>query len=135
MRLRLQKQTRLNDLSMITRIENLPADIIGYRYDGEVTATDYETVLFPAVEAAVQQNKELKVLCLLGEEFKGFDLSALKDDAALGFHYFKNWKKIAFVSDKDWLNHVVKAFGFLMPGKVRTFKTADFEEAKNWLAE
>ncbi len=40
---------------MITLIENLPDNIIGYKYDGDVTTADYETVLFPAVEMQLKK--------------------------------------------------------------------------------
>lgn len=72
-------------------------------YDDEVTAADYETVVFPVVEAAVKKNKDLKVLLQLGENFTGFKLGAMKDDMEIGLKYFRDWKKIAFVSDKEWI--------------------------------
>lgn len=120
---------------MITLIENMPDSIIGYRYEDEVTAADYETVVFPAVDAAVKKSKDLKVLCQLSENFKGFKLGALKDDMEIGLKYFKDWKKIAFVSDKEWMNHAVKAFGFLVPARVRTFENKDMDAAIKWLLE
>jgi hypothetical protein len=119
----------------IAKIENLPDDIIGYTYNGEVTAADYESVLFPAVEAAVKKSKNLKVLCQLGDDFKHFNFGALKDDLELGLKYFKDWKKVAFVSDKEWMNHTVKAFSFLVPAKVKIFENKDMDEAVKWLSE
>ena len=82
---------------MITRIENLPENIIGLKYDGQVTAADYESVIFPVLERASEKSKDLKILCQLTENFKGFDLGALKDDFKIGIKYFRDWKKIAFV--------------------------------------
>jgi hypothetical protein len=75
------------------------------------------------------------VLLQLGEKFTRFDLGALKDDMEIGLKYFKDWKKNAVVSDKDWMNHTVKAFGFLMPGKVRTFENKEMDAAIKWLSE
>ncbi|HUZ61013.1 MAG TPA: STAS/SEC14 domain-containing protein [Hanamia sp.] len=90
---------------------------------------------FLLLRAAVKKNKDLKVLCWLGENFKGFKLGALKEDMVIGIKYFKDWKKIAFVSDKEWMNHTVKAFGFLMPAKVRTFENKGMNAAIKWLSE
>lgn len=120
---------------MITLIKNIPDDIVGFSYDGEVTAADYETVVFVAVEAAVKRSKELKVLLQLGVNFKGFKLGALKDDMEVGLKYFRDWKKIAFVSDNEGMNHTVKAFGFLLPAKVRTFENKEMDAAVKWLSE
>lgn len=119
---------------MITRIENLPVGIIGFKFEDEVTAADYESVLFPLVEAAIKESKNLKVLCQI-ENVIGFKFGALKDDMEIGFKYFRDWKKIAFVSNKEWMNHTVRAFGFLIPGKVRTFKNEEMDAAIKWLTE
>ncbi|MEO8088060.1 MAG: STAS/SEC14 domain-containing protein [Bacteroidota bacterium] len=73
---------------MITIIKNLPAGIIGFRYDGHVTKEDYETVMYPAFQAATEKNKELKVLCEMAESFKDFNLGVVKGDLALGLKYF-----------------------------------------------
>ena len=120
---------------MITIIKNLPDDIVGLLYDDEVTATDYETVLFPAIEAALKKSKDLKVLCRLGENFKSFKLGALKDDMEIGLKYYRDWKRIAFVSDNEWMNHAVKAFLFLVPAKVKIFESKNMKEAIKWLKE
>ncbi len=83
----------------------------------------------------MKKRKALNVLCLLGENFKGFKLGALKEDLEIGIKYFKDWKKIAFLSDKEWMKHTVKAFGFLVPAKVRTFENKEMEAAIKWLPE
>ncbi len=120
---------------MIKPIENLPDNIIGFRYEGEVTNEDYKTVLYPVVEAALKKTKELKMLLEITESFAKFTLHAAWDDAAIGFKYFRDWKKIAFLSDKEWLNHTIKALSFLTPGQSRTFATNQMEEAISWLKE
>ncbi len=86
---------------MITLIENLPDNIIGYKYDGDVTAADYETVLFPAVETAAKKGRDLKVLCQLGDNFKGFKLGALKDDMEIGFKYLKSGRRLLLYQIKS----------------------------------
>ena len=120
---------------MITIIKNLPEGIIGFKYDGHVTKEDYETVLYPAFQTATEKNKELKVLCEMAESFKDFNLGALKDDVEIGLKYYRDWKKIAFVSDNEWMNHAVKAFGFLVPAKVKIFENKEMNEAIKWLEE
>jgi len=41
---------------------------------------------------------------------------------------------VAIVSDADWLENGIKAFGWLMPGEVKVFETDDLDDAKEWLA-
>ena len=71
----------------------------------------------------------------MDESFKGFSLGAAKDDMKMGIKYFRDFKKIAFVSDKKWMNRTVMAFGFLIPGHVRTFKNKKLDDAIKWLLE
>ncbi|HEY1870930.1 MAG TPA: STAS/SEC14 domain-containing protein [Chitinophagaceae bacterium] len=120
---------------MITLIENMPENIVGFAYAGQVTATDYESVLFPAIENAAKKSKRLKILCRVENDFSGLSLGALKDDFQLGFGYFKDWEKIAILSDKDWLNHLTKAIGFIVPAKVKVFGSSKMDEAVKWLSE
>lgn len=118
---------------MITLIKKLPVNIIGFKYDGKVTANDYETILFPAIESAFVKSKDLKMLCQMADCFEGFKAGAVLDDIQLGIKYFRDWKKIAFVSKKKWMNHAVRTFGFLIPGQVKSFKKK--KEAIHWLSE
>ncbi len=120
---------------MITIIKNLPAPIIGFKYEGKVTAKDYETVLYPAFRRTLKLKKKLRVLCQMEKSFDGFSFGAAKDDMQMGLKYFHDWEKIAFVSDKKWLNKTVEAFGFLIPGHVRSFKNKKISEAITWLEE
>jgi hypothetical protein len=120
---------------MITLIKNIPDNIIGFRYEDHVTAEDYEIVLFPAVNVAKKKSKDLKILCQLADNFKGFSLGALKDDMEVGLKYFRDWKKIALLSNKEWMNDIVKAFSLFVTAQVRTFQNKDIDEAIKWLSE
>ena len=57
--------------------------------------------LLAAVEVALKRSKNLKVLCRLIDDFKSFNLRALKDDMSIGGSYLREWKKNAFVSYKE----------------------------------
>lgn len=120
---------------MITIIKDLPKDILGFNYEGKVTAADYETVLYPAFEKAIKNSKNLKVLCVMTKKFEGFGFGAAVDDLQVGLKYFRDWKRVAFVSDKKWMNKTVSAFSFLIPGHVKSFKIKDMKEAINWLSK
>ncbi|MEO8088175.1 MAG: STAS/SEC14 domain-containing protein [Bacteroidota bacterium] len=118
---------------MISIIKELPANIIGFRCKGKVTAKDYESVLYPAFEKALKKSKKLTVLWQMDDSFRGFSLGAVKDDMQMGIKYFHDFRKIAFVSDEKWMNRIVSAFGFLIPGHVRTFKNKKLADAISWL--
>ena len=70
---------------MIEQIAGLPPGTLGFRASGQVTATDYERVVVPDIEAAFAVNRKLRLLYHIGPEFTGFEPGAMWEDAMLGF--------------------------------------------------
>jgi len=118
---------------MIERLTGLPDNVIGFSAHGTVTAADYEEHVVPAVEAALAAHEKVRLLYQLGEDFEGFDMAAIWEDAKVGLSHFAAWQRIALVTDEDWIRTATKAFGFAMPGEVRVFANAELEAARNWL--
>ena len=44
-------------------------------------------------------------------------------------------KKIAVVSDKDWVISAMEIFKYVIPGPVRTYSNEGLAEAKAWISE
>jgi hypothetical protein len=119
---------------MIRVLEDVPANVVAVEASGTVTEDDYESVLVPAVEARTKANEKVRFLYVLGEDFDGWTFGALWEDARLGTREFRAWDKVAVVTDKDWLKHMVNAFGWMIPGEVRVFGLAALDDAKAWVA-
>lgn len=120
---------------MLKIIKDLPENVLGIEAEGEVTGSDYETVLIPAVEGKLKANKKICLLYHLGSSFTGFDLKAMIDDAGIGIKHLSDWDKIALVSDHQLINIFAKFFGYLLSGKVRVFKNVELEAAREWISE
>lgn len=118
---------------MIAQIEGLPAGTLGFRAHGQVTAADYENVIVPDVEAAFALNRKLRLLYVTAEDFTGFDVGAMWDDAKLGARHFSSWDRVALVTDVPWLRATATAFGFAIPAQFRLFRSAEVEEATQWI--
>jgi len=116
---------------VIKVIEDMPVGTIGLEASGKVTDDDYRDVLVPAVEAALKHGK-VRLLYVLEEE-SSYSPGAMWADSKLWFKDLKGWERVAVVSDADWLEHAVKAFGWMMPGEVRVFESDDVRDAKAWL--
>lgn len=99
---------------------------------GHVTADDYETTLIPAVDAAAVDGA-VRMLYALGPDFEGYDAEAAMDDMRLGMHHWRDFERIAVISDQESWRVAVRAFGFLMPGAVRVFGPEDEDEARAWI--
>jgi hypothetical protein len=110
----------------------MPAGVIGLEAVGRVSDQDYEQVLVPAVTSALERG-DVRLLYVLGREFDSYSAGAVWADTKLFAGHPRGWKKVAVVSDADWLENSVKASGWLMPGKVRDFETDDVDDALEWL--
>jgi hypothetical protein len=119
---------------MLKIINDLPENVLGIEGEDEITGSDYETVLVPAVEEKLKTNKKINLLYHLGSNFTGFDLKAMIDDAGIGIQHFSDWDRIALVSDHQLINIFAKFFGYFLSGRVRVFKNAELKVAKEWIA-
>ena len=117
---------------MIKVIENMPVGTIGLEAVGKVAEDDYRDVLVPAVSAALERG-DVRLLYVLGKDFDSYSAGALWADTKMVAGNRKAWKKVAIVSDADWLENSIKAFGWLMPGEVKIFETDEVHDAKEWL--
>jgi hypothetical protein len=119
---------------MLRLLDGLPANVLGVEATGKVTDDDYEQVLVPAVQELRSRHERIRFLYILGEDFGGWTLGAMWQDAKLGLKDPRAWERIAVVADEDWVQHMVKAFGWVIPGEVRAFGLDALETAKEWVA-
>jgi SpoIIAA-like len=120
--------------SMLDRITDLPENVVGIVASGTLTSEDYEEVLIPAVEHALEGHDKIRLLYVLGRDFEGLTAGATWDDTRVGFSHVTRWEKIAVVTDKDWVRHSVEVFGYLMPGEVKGFGLSEESAARSWVA-
>lgn len=117
---------------MIRLLDHMPMGVIGFEASGKVTKEDYEHVLVPAVTAAMGQGP-VRLLYILGEGFESYSPGAMWSDTRLWAGHRNAWERVAVVTDVDWVENGVKAFSWLMPGKIRVFDDDDVDKAKLWL--
>ncbi len=122
---------------MIERIAEMPEGTIGFRFSGEITRADYDNVLIPAL-VEVFASGEVRCLCQLGPDFEGYEAGAvwedLKTGAKFGVGHLSAWKRVALVTDVDWVRHLAALFGWMTPGEMKLFSLDGLEQAKVWVA-
>lgn len=64
-----------------------------------------------------------------------YSAGAMWADTRLWARHLKGWRKVAVVSDADWLENSIKAFGWMMPGDIEVFEPDEILEAKQWLVD
>ncbi len=119
---------------MIQLLPNLPGNIVGFAGSGQVDASDYETVVVPAIESALKAHARIRLIYHLGPAFTGFTSGAVWDDMKVGFSHLGAWERIAVVSDIGWVANAVRLFGFAIPCPVRTFPNKELSDAQDWIA-
>jgi hypothetical protein len=117
---------------VVEPMSDLPEGVIGFRIDGELEAWDYTDTLIPAVEAAAAAGDVRAVMVIAN--WAGFGKGAMKQDAKLGFGHLKSLKRMALVTDVDWMHHAMHLFGWAVPGELKVFPLAEQEPAIEWAA-
>jgi hypothetical protein len=118
---------------VIETLEGFPDNVVALEAKGQVTTKDYEEVLIPKVETALQRHANVRLYYELGPEFTGIDAGAAWDDLKIGLEHLTRWERMAVVTDVDWIRHVINAFRVFMPGQLRVFATAQATEAQAWI--
>ena len=113
-------------------LTDVPAGIVGIEASGTLRAEDYRDVLLPAIEAGARAG-DLRVMIVI-LDFDGITPGALWQDLAMGVEHLSGWKRIALVTDVEWMRHMTQLFGWMTPGAVKQFPLAAREEAATWAA-
>jgi hypothetical protein len=53
----------------------------------------------------------------------------------MGVEHLTHWKRVALVTDVDWMVHLTGLFGWMTPGEMTTFSMAERDAAIAWVAE
>jgi hypothetical protein len=117
---------------MIKELNELPANVIGFEVTGKVLAQDFLDVVLPAFERAAKAGEFRAVIVI--SQFNGMSSGALWEDLRLGVPHLRDWKRIAVVTDIDWIVHLTHLFGWMTPGEVRVFPLAERVQAIGWVA-
>jgi hypothetical protein len=117
---------------MLRLLPDVPANVVGVEAVGRVESDDYETVLEPAIAAALAADERLRLVYVLGPEFEGYSTAAAWEDAKLGVGHWGAWERIAVVTDRDSIADTVRALGWMLPGEVRVFPGDRRDEAAAW---
>jgi SpoIIAA-like len=116
---------------VIRIVEHMPPGTIGVEASGKITEEDYRDVLVPTVEAALATG-DVRLLYVL-DEGSEYSAGAMWADSKLWTKHLKSWSRVAVVSDAEWLERSIHAFGWMMPGEIKVFEPDDVDDAKAWL--
>jgi SpoIIAA-like len=118
---------------MISELKDLPEGVIGFEVSGKIEAADYREGVLPTLERAAAAGDVRFVIVF--PEFEGMSGGAVWEDLKVSIEHLKAWKRIALVTDVSWMTHATNLFGWMTPGKTKTFPLAQRDAAIAWVAE
>jgi hypothetical protein len=118
---------------MIKELQDLPEGVTGFETSDHISAGEYRDVVMPALERAFASGESVRFVIVM-TSFKGMSGGAVWQDLKVGFEHLRGWKRIAVVTDIEWVTHLTGFFGFLTPGETKVFPLAQRDEAIAWVA-
>jgi len=117
---------------MISHLIDLPSTMVGFKASGEVTCEDFQNVVMPAVQAAINRNGTLNYLLVLNTELGEFTSGAWLQDVIMGAKHFLKWNRAAIVSDVKGIRVFTDLFSKVMPGEFKGFQKSEMQQAIDW---
>lgn len=120
---------------MIELLRGFPSNVVAIACHGQVSKKDYEDVLIPAVEKALQSHDKIRMLYEVASDFTGYDAGAALEDFKTGMEHLTRWERVAVITDVAWIAAAVKIFGIFVPGAMRVYPLADAAQARLWITQ
>jgi len=121
---------------MIEELPDMPNGVSGIRVSGRISGDDIRA--FKARTEEMMGADEIRIVEVIAPDYEGFGPGGLVEDLKLGlgtlFKRHSAFKRIAVVSDKDWVAHAMHAVGWMVPGELKVFGLDELEQAKEWAA-
>ena len=121
---------------MIEVLPDMPHGVTGIRVSGRIRGDELREVK-PAMDELMETD-DIRVVEVIAPDYEGFGPGGLAEDLKLGLgllaRHHSAFKRIAVVSDKDWVRHTMHALGWMVPGELAVFGLDELDAAKEWAA-
>lgn len=121
---------------MIELLSDMPKGVTGIRVSGRLSGDELRE-LRPQMSELLKAG-DVRIVEIIGSDYEGFGPGGLVEDLKLGLGtvlpHHSAYKRIAVVSDKEWVTHTLHALAWMVPGEFAVFGLDDIEAAKQWAA-
>ena len=121
---------------MIDILPDMPEGVIGIRVSGRLAGADLRE-LRPDMEELLKTG-DIRIVEVVADDYEGFGPGGLIEDLKLGLgtvlRHHSAFKRIAVVSDKEWVTHALHAFAWMVPGEFALFGLDELDRAMEWAA-
>jgi len=120
---------------MIEVLPDMPQGVTGIRVSGRLPGKELRKFR-PNIEELLKGG-EIRIVEVIPDDYEGFGPGGFVEDLKLGFGLIQHpsaFKRIAIVSDKEWVAYTLHAISWMLPGELAVFGLDDLERAKEWAA-
>lgn len=121
---------------MIEVLQDVPGGVTGIRVSGRISGEDLRA--FAPTMEQLGSAGEIRIVEVIAPDYEGFGPGGLAQDLKLGFgallQHHSAFKRIAVVSDKEWVKHTLHALAWMVPGELAIFGLDELDRAKEWAA-
>ena len=122
---------------MIQVLADMPEGVTGIEVSGRVSGDDLKAFQ-PTMDGLLKAGGDIRIVEVIDSDYEGFGRGGLVEDLKLGlgtlFSRHSSFKRVAVVSDKEWVVHTIHLVGWLVPGEVAVFGLDELDAAKQWAA-
>lgn len=121
---------------MIEILSNMPEGVTGIRVTGTVTGDEMRA--FEPKMRELLETDEIRFVEVIDPDYEGFGRGGLAEDLKMGFGMLVKhraaFKRMAVVTDTDWIVRTMHVLGWMVPGELEIFGLDELERAKEWAA-
>lgn len=121
---------------MIEALTDLPDGVTGIRVSGTLTGDEMRA--FRPTMLTLLDAEEIRFIEVVDSDYRGFGRGGLMQDIKEGFGvvftHHRNFKRMAILTDKDWIVHTLHALAWMVPGELEIFGLDELERATAWVS-
>lgn len=106
-------------------------DTLGIRMSGEIRSGDYDLII-PLLEKKIEAHGRVNLYCEM-EALDEVEPKAIWKDLKFDIKHFNDFRKVALLGDKQWLQWGAKFAKPFTTAEVKYFDKKERQEAINWL--
>ncbi|QLL09631.1 STAS/SEC14 domain-containing protein [Mycobacterium vicinigordonae] len=120
---------------MIELLSDMPDGVTGVRVSGRLSGNELRDAR-PAIEERLKTG-DVRILEVIESDYEGFGPGGFAEDVKLGLGlvipHHSAFKRIAVVTDKEWVTHTLHALAWMVPGELKVFGLDELASAKIWV--
>ncbi|BAX92967.1 STAS/SEC14 domain-containing protein [Mycobacterium shigaense] len=121
---------------MIEVLPDMPQGVIGLRVSGRLSGRELHDVK-PTLDEYLSRG-DIRIVEVIASDYEGFGPGGFVEDVKLGLGtvlpHHSAFKRIAVVSDKEWVAHTLHALQWMIPGELAVFGLDELDRATEWAA-